>query len=109
MTGIREKQFTRLHVVSQQESRRVLNSACARKKRVVEFLYEGRLVPGIDVFAEPISQPLSNATDDFAMPCDISQDDTGDSSLTANRHIVQVATLACRRQWPARNPRRQSR
>jgi hypothetical protein len=108
MASIRENHFTGLDVVSQDERRRELNSVCPLKKRVVEFLYENRLVPGIDVFAESIPQSVGNGADDFAVPCDIGQDDAGDGSLTANRHIVQVAALACRRQWSARNPRRQT-
>ena len=63
MAGIRENHFTRLDVVSQDERRRELNSFCAGKKRVVEFLYQDRLVPGIDVFAESIPQSIRNGAD----------------------------------------------
>jgi hypothetical protein len=109
MTRIRENHFAGLHVVSQEESRRILNLAGTGEERVVEFPDENRLVPGVDMLPERILQPPGNGSDDFTVAGDIRQDNTGDRSLTANRQIVQIAALGCGSQRLARNPRRQSR
>src|SRR5262249_9408945 len=101
MARIGENHFTRFNVVSEHERCCELSSVCAGKKRGVKFLTKERLVPGIQVFTEPIPQSVRNGTDKFAVPCHIGQDDTRDSSFAANRHVMQVAALASRRQWPA--------
>jgi hypothetical protein len=46
------------------------------------------------LLSKSIPQSIGNGADDLAVPRNIGQDDAGDGSLTANRHIVQVAALA---------------
>jgi hypothetical protein len=46
------------------------------------------------LFSKSIPQFIGNGADDLAAPRNIGQDDAGHGSLSANRHIVQVAALA---------------